>query len=103
MPSLSREVRRDPHLALDGGATGLDVIFRLLAEGPGHLNQDGWLALELHHDQAGKVSERLQSLGFMDIQVVSDLGRIERFVLARHPLPPQSRAADEPQEIPIEN
>jgi release factor glutamine methyltransferase len=88
VPSLSPEVRRDPHLALDGGATGLDIIFRLLADSPAHLNQDGRVALELHHDQAVRVSERLQSLGFADIQTASDLGRIERFVFARHPSPP---------------
>jgi release factor glutamine methyltransferase len=91
-------VRRDPHLALDGGATGLDIIFRLLADAPAHLNQDGWVALELHHDQAARVSERLQSLGFVDIQTVSDLGRIERFVLGRHPLPSPSRATTESPE-----
>jgi release factor glutamine methyltransferase len=98
VPALSREVRRDPHLALDGGATGLDIIFRLLADGATHLNQDGWIVLELHHDQAPRVSERLQSLGFVDIQTHTDLGRIERFVFARHPSPPPSRVTAESQE-----
>jgi len=102
IPALSREVKRDPHLALDGGTTGLDVIFRLLAESPAHLNKDGWLALELHHDQAGRVSERLQSLGFVDIQTGSDLSRIERFVFARQPSPPPSRAAEAAQASSIE-
>lgn len=101
IPALSREVKRDPHLALDGGASGLDVVFRLLAESPLHLHQDGWLALELHHDQAPRVSERLQSLGFADIQSDCDLGRIERFVFARHPAPPPT--APEIQEPPIES
>lgn len=95
--SLSREVKRDPHVALDGGPTGLDIIFRLLADSPAHLNQDGRLALELHHDQAARVSERLQSLGFADIQAASDLGRIERFVFARHPSPPAPTPPVEPQ------
>jgi release factor glutamine methyltransferase len=100
---LSREVRRDPHLALDGGATGLEIIFRLLADSAAHLNQDGWLVLELHHDQAPRVSERLHSLGFVDIQAHSDLGRIERFVFARHPSPPPSRASAESQEPSTES
>jgi release factor glutamine methyltransferase len=100
---LSREVRRDPHLALDGGATGLEIIFRLLADSAAHLNQDGWVVLELHHDQAPRVSERLHSLGFVDIQAHSDLGRIERFVFARHPSPPPSRAAAESQEPSTES
>jgi release factor glutamine methyltransferase len=100
---LSREVRRDPHLALDGGATGLEIIFRLLADSAAHLNQDGWVVLELHHDQAPRVSERLHSLGFVDIQAHSDLGRIERFVFARHPSPPPSRASAESQEPSTES
>lgn len=103
LPGLSREVKRDPHLALDGGGTGLDTVFRLLADCPAHLDQDGWIALELHHDQADRVSERLQSLGFADIQRCSDLGRIERFVLARHPSPPLPRADGETEETSIKN
>ena len=95
---LSREVRRDPHQALDGGASGLDITFRLLADAQHHLHQDGFLAFELHHDQAAAVSERLQTLGFTDIQTSSDLGRIERFVFARYPLPPPSLPPAEPQE-----
>lgn len=94
LAGLSREVRRDPTLALDGGASGLDIIFRLLAEVPQHLTSGGLLALELHHDQALRVSERLQSLGFTDIQTHRDLPGIERFVFARHPGAPP--AAIEP-------
>ncbi|QIF03003.1 peptide chain release factor N(5)-glutamine methyltransferase [Roseimicrobium sp. ORNL1] len=85
LAELSREVRRDPTLALDGGPSGLDIIFRLLAEAPQHLSPGGLIALELHHDQALRVSERLQSLGFTDIQTHRDLPGIDRFVFARHP------------------
>lgn len=100
IPDLSREVKRDPHLALDGGKDGLDIILRLLDAAPQHLNQDGRVALELHHDQAPRVSEHLQSLGFSDIQTASDLGRIERFVFARHPSPPPPPApAPDPAEL----
>jgi release factor glutamine methyltransferase len=94
LAELSREVRRDPTLALDGGPSGLDIIFRLVAEAPQHLNPGGLVALELHHDQALRVSERLQSLGFTDIQTHRDLPGIERFVFARHPGSPP--AAIEP-------
>lgn len=87
IPGLSREVRRDPMLALDGGADGLGIIQRLIEESPRHLNVDGWLALELHHDQAQVVSGRLHSAGFTGIQVHRDLSGIERFVFASHPSP----------------
>ena len=84
LAELSREVRRDPTLALDGGASGLDIIHRLLEESPQHLTPGGMLALELHHDQAVRVSERLQMLGFTDTQTHRDLPGIDRFVFARH-------------------
>ena len=83
--SLSREVLRDPPAALFGGASGLDIIERLIADCPAHLAEDGAIALELHHDQAARVSERLQGAGFTDIRTERDLAGIERFVFARHP------------------
>ena len=100
LAGLSREVRRDPILALDGGASGLDIIFRLLAEAPRHLNAGGLLALELHHDQALRVSERLQTLGFTDMQTHRDLAGIGRFVFARHAGLPAA-VLDEPPASPV--
>jgi len=85
LPALSREVKRDPHLALDGGESGLDIVERLIAEAAAHLTPGGQMALELHHDQGREVSERLQKLDFRSIQVLADLTEIERFVVARCP------------------
>jgi len=85
LPALSREVRRDPHLALDGGESGLEVVDRLLNEASAHLTPQGWLALELHHDQGTTVSAYLQRLNFCSIGVRADLAGIERFVFARSP------------------
>lgn len=85
MASLSREVLRDPWLALDGGKSGLDIVDRLIEAAPVHLKKGGLLALELHHDQAATVLNRLQLAGFSYMHGAQDLSGIERFVFATAP------------------
>lgn len=80
---LQREVLRDPPAALFGGGTGLEIVERFIAESPSHLEDRGVLALELHHDQAVRIMERLQNEGFEDIESAPDLAGIARFVFAR--------------------
>lgn len=87
IPGLSREVLRDPVTALDGGGDGLDLIRQLIEECPQHLNQNGRVALEFHHDQAPAVSELLAKAGFTEIHTASDLALIERFAFATWPNP----------------
>lgn len=83
IPSLSKEVRRDPITALDGGADGLEIIRRLVAEAPAHLNPGGLLALELGQGQAAEVAELCRAAGLVAVSTAADLAGIERFVLAR--------------------
>ena len=51
IPTLQPEVRQEPQLALDGGADGLDLVRRLLAQAPGKLNSPGVILLELDPEQ----------------------------------------------------
>jgi ribosomal protein L3 glutamine methyltransferase len=53
---LPAEFAHEPRLALDGGADGLDVVRRILAEAPAHLNPGGGLLCEV-----GRGAELLQS------------------------------------------
>jgi release factor glutamine methyltransferase len=46
---------REPTLALDGGADGLDIIRRLLVEAPRHLTPGGLILLEIEASQGAKV------------------------------------------------
>lgn len=46
---------REPTLALDGGADGLDIIRRLLADAPRHLSPRGLILLEIESSQGAKV------------------------------------------------
>jgi release factor glutamine methyltransferase len=87
--SLSREVQRDPKLALDGGPTGVELPLRLVTEALPHLTPASVLALELGHDQAEAVITHLQAAGFTETSAHCDLAGVPRFVIASgYPLPP---------------
>ncbi len=79
---LSREVRRDPALALDGGADGLDLVARLAREAAPRLRPGGLLALEIGHDQAERVQKLLAEAGWTGISTAPDYQQIARFVFA---------------------
>ena len=78
--ALSREVRHDPTLALDGGPTGLDLVARCVADAPDQLASGGTLALEIGHDQSTAVKELLAKAGFGNIEAHKDYTGVERFV-----------------------
>ena len=82
IPTLSREVQRDPLSALDGGAGGLELLHRFIAEVPRHLR--GRLALEIGHDQAEALAAVLARHNFQDIRPVSDYQGRNRFLFATY-------------------
>lgn len=85
IPTLSREVRRDPLLALDGGEDGLDLVRRLLEAAPKFLAPHGQIVLELGQHQPPIVAAILGNSGWKEVNILSDLAGIERFVLAKNP------------------
>jgi release factor glutamine methyltransferase len=85
IPTLSREVRRDPLLALDGGPDGLDIVRRLIDSCLPFLNPNAQIALELGQHQPPIVADLLQSQGWQQIEIWPDLAGIDRFVLAKNP------------------
>lgn len=78
---LDREVRlHDPHLALDGGADGLDVYRAILTGLHDHLLPGGLLAVEIGWDQGAAVSDLFAMAGLGTIEVHRDLGSRDRVV-----------------------
>jgi ribosomal protein L3 glutamine methyltransferase len=51
MAVLPRECRAEPALAFDGGADGLAIIDRILAEARDHLTAEGGLLCEVGRDR----------------------------------------------------
>jgi release factor glutamine methyltransferase len=80
--SLSREVREfDPQRALDGGPEGLDAYRALAGGAAAHLAGDGFVALEIGHDQRASVTLNFQDAGFNLIEAARDLGGNDRALL----------------------
>jgi ribosomal protein L3 glutamine methyltransferase len=52
MAALPAEYHAEPALALAGGADGMDLIRRIVAEAPAHLSDDAVLVLEVGHERA---------------------------------------------------
>ncbi len=82
--ALQPEVRDcDPRLALDGGNDGLDFYRKIIPASISLLVPGGLLALEIGHDQADAVTQRLnRQSGLIHIATHTDLGGYPRAVLA---------------------
>ena len=80
LPSLQKEVQKEPMLALDGGTDGLSFYRRIIAELPQHLLPGGSLLLETGTGQASAVAARLEGL-FQFITIERDLNHLERAVI----------------------
>lgn len=78
VPTLSAEVRREPAMALDGGADGLAFYDRICAEARAHLPPGGALVVEHGFDQADAVRARFEAAGLQRITLVHDLGKNPR-------------------------
>jgi release factor glutamine methyltransferase len=81
---LAREVHHDPAIALYGGTRGDELISELIATAPPHLRSDGWLALEIGHDQATRLVRFLEEKNYHDIAVKKDYAGNPRFLFAKH-------------------
>lgn len=83
MAAVSPEVAKEPKPALFGGEQGLDFSFAILQDSRRYLAPDGFVALEVGHDQAKALAEFAKdALGYGEVEVVMDLAGIERVVVA---------------------
>ena len=82
--SLSREVLRDPEIALFGGDHGDELIRRLIEQAQEHLHPNGLLALEIGIGQREALSELLAQKNYHDIESKNDYAGVPRFLFARY-------------------
>jgi release factor glutamine methyltransferase len=80
LATLSAEVRREPALALDGGADGLRAYRRIVEEAARVLEPDGTLVCEVGAGQAAAVADLFAAAGFGDVGRFADLAGIERVI-----------------------
>jgi release factor glutamine methyltransferase len=84
MEALEPEVTRfEPRLATVGGASGTEVLDRLIAAAPAALEPGGWLVVECGAGQAPAVRDLMEAAGGLDVFAERDLAGIERVVGGR--------------------
>lgn len=84
MASLPPEVAKEPRAALAGGDAGLDFAQAILDGARAYLAADGFVALEVGHDQAETVRRlAVDEFGYGGVDVIRDYAGVERVVIAR--------------------
>jgi release factor glutamine methyltransferase len=73
--------RYEPHLALDGGPDGLDLVRRLLADAPRAVKDEALLLLEIGWEQ-GEAARRIAQVAFPNaaVDVLKDYAGLDRLV-----------------------
>ncbi|MDR1986475.1 MAG: peptide chain release factor N(5)-glutamine methyltransferase [Treponema sp.] len=82
IPALALEVRREPHLSLDGGVDGLDLIRRILVQAKAHLYPGGTLLMEADPGQMQTITRLLKNQGYGPITRIPDLSGMPRVITA---------------------
>lgn len=83
LKGLSKEVKQEPQLALDGGDDGLHM-YRLIIQGlPRTLRMGGQLIMEHGYDQAEALRKLLEPAGFETVEEFSDLAGLPRVIWGR--------------------
>jgi release factor glutamine methyltransferase len=79
---LQREVRDwEPHVALFGGATGVEIYERIVRDAERVLRPGGWLVLELGFTTSGRVAAMFGGR-WRDLEIAPDLAGIPRVIAA---------------------
>jgi release factor glutamine methyltransferase len=82
--TLSREVRRDPEIALFGGERGDEIVRKLIETAPSHLAPGGLLALEVGIGQADQLAAFMAEKKYQDIKKERDYAGVIRFLFGRY-------------------
>ena len=83
-PSVESSVlNHEPHLALFAGSDGLDAYREIISHADEWLVTDGWIVLEIGHQQGDAVRELLAQNSFKQIEIRKDLAGRDRIALAK--------------------
>ncbi len=96
--TVAPEVHHDPETALYGGADGLDVVRRFLADALPHLASEALVMLEVGHDQGEASRAFMEGLGYERTGVLCDMSGKARFPYGYAP----KRAEAEPNNTPTD-
>lgn len=85
--TLSKEVKQEPRIALDGGEDGLKFYREILEESKQYLKKDGYVLVEIGYDQGEKILKLWQKLKedcqleLITKEPIKDLGSNDRVMI----------------------
>lgn len=82
IPTLEKQVRFEPMMALDGGEDGLDFVRKIARKAKVHLAPGGLLEMEIGYDQGKDAQEILNDENYCGISIIRDLENCDRVVKA---------------------
>ncbi len=83
-PSVESSVlNHEPHLALFAGSDGLDAYREIISHADEWLVTNGWIVLEIGHQQGDAVRKLLAQNSFKQIEIRKDLAGRDRIALAK--------------------
>lgn len=84
IPTLSKQVRSEPMLALDGGQDGLDIYRKIIEIAHRYIKNNGYLCLEIGYDQKEEVTKLLEQYkNYTQITTIKDLSNNDRCIITR--------------------
>lgn len=83
---LAPEVKHyDPKIALTPGETGLEAYRAIIPKALKYLTTDGWLMVEIGHDQGASVKQLFTDAGYREVAVHEDINEKDRVVVGKRP------------------
>lgn len=81
---LSKEVQNEPLLALDGGKDGLHFYRKIIGQAVDHLDENGYLCIEIGEDQKKEIMQILKQNGrYSNTKVYKDLQKNDRVITCK--------------------
>ena len=84
MKSLSKEVQKEPELALNGGSDGLDFYKKITLQAIEYLKFGSYLCYEIGYDQKDEVIDIINKQGnYSNTYCKKDLGGNDRVIITQ--------------------
>lgn len=83
IPTLSKQVRNEPIIALDGGDDGLDFYKKIIEQARKYIKNEGYLCLEIGYDQKIEVLTILNQFEeYRKTKTIKDLSNNDRCIIS---------------------
>lgn len=83
LKNLDKDVLKEPHLALDGGESGLDYYIKIIGAAKDYLKEDGYIIFEIGYDQRKDIEKIAKDAGYTSVECIKDMEDRDRVIIIR--------------------